>query len=233
MRRRRRRRSLYLIIAIVAAFSANASSQDESEQRLKKALEGRFVLVKMDLPAIETGVEMLFDNVDVSFDKARYNKLVKEYGVSLKKDHRARITGVRVGPRGIEIDLDGGGSPGRDWVVGSLRLVEPTAVEKSDRELELESRLTGESAGANTSFWRSELEYERQQRVLLDERNRQAFERVSRVRSEYIEENRRNWGSKLIIIVRSSKESVTLRDMARSLARYVELLPRDTTTDKK
>ncbi len=223
------RRSLYMVAAMIAALSTDASAQDDTEQRIRKALEGRPVLVKMDMPAIETGVEMVFNDADVSFDKANYNKQIKEYGVSLKKGHRARITGVRISPRGIEIDLDGGGSPGRDWLVGDLRLVEPAPVVKSDREIELERQLSAEPIGAPASWLRSELDYERQRRLSQDERNRMAFDRVSRVRTNYIEENRKDWGARLIIVVRSRKESVTMHDMVKSLARYAELLPRETT----
>lgn len=223
------RRSLYVIAAAIAALSTNASAQDDTEQRIRKALEGRPVLVKMDMPAIETGVEMVFNDAEVSFDQASYNKQIKEFGVSLKKGHRARITGVRISARGIEIDLDGGGSPGRDWLVGDLRLVEPAPVAKSERELELERLLSAEPIGSPASFLRTELDYERQRRLSQDDRNWIAFDRVSRVRTNYIEENRKNWGARLIIVVRSRKESVTMRDMVKSLARYAELLPRETT----
>ncbi len=222
------RRYLYLVVTIVAACAQGVVGQDDGAQPIRKALEGRLVLVKMDLPAIVTGVEMIFNDANVSFDQVNYNKMVKEYGVSLKKGVRSKITGVRISSKGIELDLDGGGSPGRDWLVGNLKLTEPLPLAKSDREVDLERQAMSETA--STTSLRSELEYERQQRLAQDERNRTAFERVARLRSEYIEENRNKWGSKLIIVVRSRKESVTMRDMVKSLARYVELLPREPVT---
>ena len=221
-------RSFYFVAGVIMACSLSALGQDDSEVRLRKALEGRTMLVKMDLPAIESGVEMVFDDAAVSFDERNYKRLVKEYGVALEKGTRARVTGVRVSRRGIEIDLDGGGSPGRDWLVGNLRLVEPAPVAKSDREMELERQLSADPPMAVATVLRSELDDERQRRMAQDERNRQAFERVDRVRTEHIEKNRKNWGSKLVIVVRSTKPTVTMRDMAKSLAKYVELLPRET-----
>lgn len=220
-------KSLYLVVAVIMACSYGAAGQDDSEKRIKKALEGRMMLVKMDLPAIETGIEMVFDDANVSFDEANYKKLVREYGIALEKGTRARVTGVRISRRGIEIDLDGGGSPGRDWLVGNLRLVEPAPVAKSEREMELERQLSADPPMAVATVLRSELDYERHRRMMQDERNRQAFERVDRVRTEHIEKNRKSWGSKLVIVVRSTKPTVTMRDMARSLAKYVELLPRE------
>lgn len=221
------RRILFLVCAMAATFAQTAVSQDDGELRIRKALEGRLALVKMDMPAIDAGVYMFFDDANISFDQNRYNKLVKEFGISVKKGTRAMITAVRVSSKGIEIDLDGGGSPDRDWVVGSLRLTEPAPVARSDREVELERRLQQEPSLGVSSFLRNELEYERERRLRQDERNREAFERASRLRSEYIEDNRKNWGSKLIVSVRSRKPSVTLRDMVRSLSQYVEFLPRE------
>jgi len=221
-------RKIFVFLATVLAASTtiSAQAQDDTELRMKKALEGRTILVRMDMPAVENGVEMVFDEKEVSFDQANYNKLVKEYGIALKNGHKARITGVRISRKGIEIDLDGGGSPSRDWIVGGLRLVDPVPVAKSDREMELERQVTSESTA--TVFARNELDYERHQRLTLDERNRQNYERVSAVRNDYIEKNRKDWGSKLVIVVRSNKKgTVTLGDMAKSLAKYAELLPRE------
>src|SRR5687768_16010762 len=109
-------RTLYLIVAVVMTCTLGVLGQDDGELRIKKALEGRMMLVKMDLPAIDLGIDMVFDDAEVSFDEANYKRLLKEYGVALKKGTRARVTGVRITRKGIEIDLDGGGSPGRDWV---------------------------------------------------------------------------------------------------------------------
>lgn len=223
------RKNLVFLAAILAAYTVTLQAQDESELRIKKALEGRQVLVKMDMPAVENGVEMLFDDAEVTFDQANYNKLVKEYGVALKKGHKARVTAVRITRKGIEIDLDGGGSPSRDWVVGGLRLVEPSPVPKSDREVDLERQVMNESNSAS-SFARNELDQERHQRMTLDERNRQSYERISGVRNQYIEENRKNWGSKIVIVVRSNKKNTMLGEMSKSLAKYCELLPREAVT---
>jgi hypothetical protein len=224
------RRIFYLVLAIAATFAQTAISQDDGELRIRKALEGRLALIKMDMPAIDAGVYMFFDDANISFDQARYNKLVKEFGISIRKGSRAMITGVRISSRGIEIDLDGGGSPDRDWVVGGLRLTEPSPVARSDREIELERRLQQESNMSVSSILRNEFDYERERRLRQDERNREAFERASHLRTEYIEDNRKNWGSKFIVSVRTRKPSVTLRDMLKSLSQYVEFLPRETVT---
>jgi len=222
------RKSIYLAVAVVALCAVAVIGQDDSEMRIRKALEGRQMLVKMDLPAVDAGVPMIFNNANVGYDEANYKKLLKQYGAAITKGNRVRITGVRISNQGIEIDLDGGGSPGRDWLVGSIKLVEPTPLAKSDREMELEHQLQGETSSSAQAYLRTEIEYEQQSRMAQDMRNREAFQRMSSLRSKYIEENRKNWGSKLIIVVKSSAPNVMMRDMVKSLAKYVELLPRET-----
>lgn len=224
------RKNSYLIAVAMVLCVSSVIAQDEGEKLIKKALEGRQVLVKMDLPAVETGIPMVFDDTNITFDEANYKRLLKEYGVGTAKGMRARITGVRVTKQGIEIDLDGGGSPQRDWMVGGVTLVMPTPLAKSDREQELEQQLRMETNVVAQEYLRNEIEFERQARVSQDQRNQEAFQRVANFRSKYIEENRKNWGSKLIIFIRSRKPNVLMRDMVKSLAQYAELLPRETTT---
>lgn len=221
------RRTLILVAVIAAACAQTAISQEDPTERIRRSLEGRFAHVKMDLPAIDAGVFMYFDDSAVSLNEAEYQRLLKTYGVAIKSGHRARITGVRFSAKGIEVDLDGGGSPDRDWIVGSVRLEEPAPLAKSQREIDLENQLQHEQNGPQAAHLRSELEHERRRRLDQDDRNRQAFARVARLRSEYIEENRKNWGSRLIVSVRSRKGTVTMRDMLNSLSKYVELMPRE------
>ncbi len=223
----------YLVAVLVALCVSTVVAQDEGEKLIRKALEGRQILVKMDMPAVETGIPMVFDDTNITFDEANYKKLLKEYGVGTPKGTKARITGVRVSSRGIELDLDGGGSPQRDWLVGGVTLTAPVPLNKSDREMDLEQQLRAETRVIAQEYLRNEIELERQSRIAQDMRNQEAFQRVATLRSKYIEENRKNWGSKLIIVIRSRKPTVLMRDMVKSLNQYAELLPRETTTTTK
>jgi len=80
------------------------------------------------------------------------------------------------------------------------------------------------------SSLRNELDYERSARVAQDAQNQETYQRMSRLRSDYIETNRKNWGSKIIVVVHSRKSGVKMRDMVQSLAKYVEFLPREAAT---
>jgi len=226
------RKKSYLVAVVVFLCVSSVIAQDDGEKLIKKALEGRQMLVKMDLPAVDTGIVMVLDDTNVSFEQATYQKLLKEYGVGIAKGTRVRITGVRVSNRGIELDLDGGGSPQRDWLVGNVKLVPPTPLGKSDHELDIEQRLQNETQPTMITYYRNELELERQERLAQDLRNQESYQRMTTLRSKYIEENRKNWGSKVIVSIHSRKQTVMMRDMVKSLAQYVELLPRETTTTK-
>jgi hypothetical protein len=221
------RRNIFLTTVVVALCSSFVTAQDNGEQLIKKALIDREVLLKMDLPAVDTGITMTFDDAKVSFDKANYERLLKEYGPALSKDTRARITDVRVSRHGIEIDLNGGGLPEHDWMVGGFRLETPTPLPKSNREVTLERLIQSESNFSNLSSLRSQLDSERSARVAQDSQNQAEFDRISLLRSEYIETNRKNWGSKIIVLIRSRRSGVKMSDMVQSLAKYIVLLPRE------
>jgi hypothetical protein len=224
------RRYVFLTTITLALCASVIAQQDSGEQLIKKALEGREVLVKMDLPAVETGITMTFDDAKVSYDEAAYKKLIREYGPAISSGTRARITEVRVSGRGIEIDLNGGGSPERDWFVGNVRLEAPVPLPRSDREIQLERQIQSETNPSIISSMRNDLDSLRAARINQDAQNQQEFQRLSRLRRDYIDANRKNWGSKIIVVVRSRKSDVKMRDMVQSLAKYIEFLPRETAT---
>ena len=218
-------RSLFVVAALVALCSG-LSAQAKVDDPLKRALSGRLVLVKMDMPATDVGMDVFIEKKEAAIDSAKLRKLLTENGVAIATGARARITGVEYLKNGIMIELDGGGSPSLDWVVGGLRLTEPVPISKSNRELDLERSLNIEKDAAVLSSLRGDLEYERQRRVSQDERNQQAFQEASVLRNRYITQNRKNWGSRVNIIFKT-KDSIALPELAKAVSKYVELLPRD------
>jgi hypothetical protein len=219
------KRSLVLIIALLALCSG-LSAQANADDPLKRALSGRQVLVKIDMPATELGTDVIVDKNEALVDTGKHRKLVTENGVAIANGTKARITGVQYLKNGLAIELDGGGSPSLDWVVAGLRLTEPVPISKSNRELDLERMLSTERDASVLNSIRNDLDYERQRRVSQDERNLQAFEEARRLRHRYISENRKNWGSRVNIMFRS-KESIPLPELAKTVSKYIELLPRE------
>ena len=95
-----------LVVTVLAAVAAPASAQSEWE--LKQAFEGKFVIVKMDMPATQRGVD-LYPDREPSVDFRAYSARVREFGVALKPGDRIMVTTVRVKKKNIEFQLGGGG----------------------------------------------------------------------------------------------------------------------------
>jgi hypothetical protein len=93
-----------LVLNVVATGSVLA--QDEAH--LRKALEGKRITLKMDMPATSEGVDVYpGTNRPVDYDKV--GKRMKKEGIALKDGEAARITKVKVKGNHIEIQLNGGG----------------------------------------------------------------------------------------------------------------------------
>jgi hypothetical protein len=95
-------------LALVTLAVAAAPVHAQSEWDLKQAFEGKFVIVKMDMPATQRGVD-LYPDREPSVDFRAYSARVREFGVALKPGDRIMVTTVRVKKKNIEFQLGGGG----------------------------------------------------------------------------------------------------------------------------
>jgi hypothetical protein len=93
-----------LVVTVIAARPIHA--QDEAH--LRKALEGKRVTVKMDMPATQEGVDVFpGSSRPVNYDDV--GKRMKKEGVAIKDGEAVRITKVKVKNDHVEIQLNGGG----------------------------------------------------------------------------------------------------------------------------
>jgi hypothetical protein len=98
--------ALFLTGALVLATTLPLQAQDESH--LRKALEGKRITLKMDMPATSEGVDVLpGSSRPVDYDKV--GKRMKKEGIAIKDGEAARITKLKVKDDLIEIQLNGGG----------------------------------------------------------------------------------------------------------------------------
>jgi hypothetical protein len=98
--------SVFLAAAMVLATTLPLHAQDEA--RLRKALEGKRITLKMDMPATSEGVDV-FPGSGRPVDYDKVGKRMKKQGVAIKDGEAARITKVKVKGDLIEIQLNGGG----------------------------------------------------------------------------------------------------------------------------
>ena len=106
-------RAVIALLALVARVgvvlvAVAAPVHAQSEWDLKQAFEGKFVVVKMDMPATHRGVD-LYPDREPSVDYREYSARLREFGVSLRAGDRIMVTTVRVKKKNIEFHLGGGG----------------------------------------------------------------------------------------------------------------------------
>jgi len=110
----------------------------QSEAALRDYFEGRYVTVKIDMPATKDGVEV-YPLEARPLDLQQYSRRIKTHGTALQKGDAVMVTLVRVKEKNIEFQLGGGG-------FGTLfddsgEVVYGESVPKTKREKELEAEL--------------------------------------------------------------------------------------------
>jgi len=124
-----------------AALLQAAPVAAQSEEALRRAFEGNFVVVKMDMPATHKGVDVHPDR-DPDIDSSSYSDRVREFGIALREGERILVTGIKVKKKkNIEFHLAGGGYGVFGDDAGSVYV--PT-VDKSRREKDLEKAVKDE-----------------------------------------------------------------------------------------
>jgi hypothetical protein len=118
-----------------------ASAQDEP---LRRAVEGKTVVVKLDMPGDDGGISVYPERED-RVDFRKVGDAIKRYGAALRRGDEVMVTKVHLKPKVIEFQLGGGGfgAWGDNWNRPS---VPSTTVSKSQRQKDLEKSRSGASA---------------------------------------------------------------------------------------
>lgn len=117
-----------------------APAAAQTEQQLRQAFEGQYIIVRMDMPATHRGVDVYPDR-DPSIDFPAYSARIREFGIALREGTRVMVTAVRIKKKNIEFQLAGGGYGVWGDDTGSVYV--PTE-SKSQREKDLERRIKDE-----------------------------------------------------------------------------------------
>ena len=120
-------------ILMLAAPSVRAQ-----EATLDQFFEGKQVVVLIDMPGSQQGVDLYPDRPN-SLDANNYGKRMKSFPVSLRVGDSAMITKVKVSGKRIEFQLAGGGfGTAGDATDTSVHF---TPAEKSQREKDLQDQI--------------------------------------------------------------------------------------------
>ena len=208
------------LAAIVLGVSATPVHA-QTEWDLKQAFEGKFAVVKMDMPASHLGVD-LYPDRQPSVDFRLYSARVREFGVALRPGDRIMITTVRVKKKNIEFQLGGGGYGVLGDDSGSVYVPDEN---KSRREKDLEKWIKDERDPERRRRMQRELDDLRRDRE-RENRKRDAEERdlTARKQSE-IASKRLDAGSRFNLWFdefRLASRVPTPREMRLMLAQFID-----------
>ena len=211
--------------AAAASFlmAATAGADDAAEQSLKRHFEGRDVVVLIDMPASQAGVDV-YPEREYPLDYGKASGRIGDDGLSVRRGQRITVTRVHLKDDLIEFQLGGGGfSQFRHGTSAVPARITP----KSSHERDLERRLQRESDADERRQLRRDLDRVRRQREYLDEQNRAMVEVVNEQRRQRDHERALDMGSRFNI--RFEKKDVpaeyaTPDGVVRALERYVDFL---------
>jgi hypothetical protein len=151
---------LYALPALIIAAPLAAQSEGE----LKSYFEGKAVVVKLDMPATDDGVDV-YPTRAHPVDFGKYAKRIKAHGTAVKSGESIVVTKVKVKRDLIEFQLGGGGF-GTFGDDNSTSISVPTT-EKTRREKDLERDIKKEKDPEKRKAMSEELD------ALHKERDRQ------------------------------------------------------------
>ncbi|HEX6465083.1 MAG TPA: hypothetical protein VFZ98_11535 [Vicinamibacterales bacterium] len=183
-----------LFAVVVAAAARPAHAQDESV--LRSFFEGKTVIVKMDLPGTQQGVDV-YPDARRAVDMKQYSTRIKSYGVAIRNGESVLVTLVHVKDKLIEFQLAGGGFGTLGDDTNGDVYVAP--VSKSDREKDLEKFVKNEDDPVRKRRLQRELDDLRDRREREDAANKAAAATASEVKKERIASERRHSGSRFNI----------------------------------
>ena len=186
----------------------------------EKVLEGKTVVVKIDMPATQAGIDVYADaRRSINFDE--YSRRVKDTGVAVKAGDSVMITKVRVKDKLIEFQLGGGGyGTFGDDTSGTVYV---PAESKSKREKDLEKAIKDETDSGRKRRMQTELDDLRREREREDRRNQAAASAAAEEKKRRIAEQRLHGGSRFNLRYQDGVPSgINPGEIMAALAEYVE-----------
>jgi hypothetical protein len=208
--------------ALVALAFLPVTLQAQNEAALRRAFEGQSIVVRIDMPATSSGVNV-YPSQDMPIDFPDLAERLKKYGTALRNGDVAMITKIKVKDDLIEFQLGGGGygtfgddmgnSGGGGGEVGE------TNAEKA----------LGDSIGRTTSVGQKrrmqrDLDEMRNSRERDNARARSDVAQAEEVREANLRGRRVEGGSRFNVRYRNGvpPEALTPEGLRAVLSRYVE-----------
>jgi len=208
-----------VLLPACVIVAAAVPAQAQSEGALKEFFEGKTVVVKLDMPATQEGVDV-FPDARRPMDFNQYAARLKTVGVAIHNGESAMVTKVRVKDKLIEFQLGGGGFG--TFLDDTNTSVYVPSTPKSRREKELEDRVKNETDRDLKRRLQRELDDLRDERRRQDERNRARAQTAEEAKKTRVAEQRLHGGSRFNIRYQNGVPPGMEPDgIMRALAEYV------------
>jgi hypothetical protein len=214
-------RSLIVSLATLGLTGMAVPASAQTEYDLKRAFEGKFVIVKMDMPATQYGID-LTPGREPAIDYKTYSQRVKDFGIALRAGDRVMITTIRVKKKNIEFQLGGGGygTFGDD-----SGYVSTSTESKSQREKDLERWIKDERDPYKRSRMQRELDDLRRDRERENRRREADSADLTARKQSDIAQKRLDAGSRFNLWFdefQLASRPPTAAEVRRMLAEYVD-----------
>jgi hypothetical protein len=180
--------SILLLAVALGNGPLNAQTPDPLQ-----SLVGKEVVLKLDMPGTQQGVDLRF-NKDNPMNWKEYANRLKSNGVAIHKGDSARVTAVVVKNDRIEFQLDGGGFG--TFLDDSSTTVTPKNVDKSDYEKQLEREISNTTDPDRLRQLQRDLDRERSRRERQENDNRAAAQVASQIKAQKVADQRMQGGSR-------------------------------------
>ncbi len=196
----------------------------QSEGALRSYFEGRSVIVKIEMPGAEQGVDV-HPGTSRPIDFPKHASRLKQYGTAIKRGDEVLITKVKLKKDLIEFQLGGGGY-GTFGDDASPSVSVPSAP-KTTREKNLERDLEKSTDGAERRRIKEELDGLKRDREREDARNEAAAAQAQQTKEANIRQRRLEGGSRFNLRYKDQvpAEARTPEAVMRALAEYVDFSP--------
>ncbi len=213
-----------LAAVLFAALLAASPLVAQDAASLSQFFEGKQVVVKIDMPGTQQGVD-IYPQKTSMLDAKAYGKRMKSFPAALHTGDSVMITTVKVKDKLIEFQLGGGGfgTLGDDTDVS----VKFTPAPKSDREKDLENQLTFayDDPDKKAAIQR-QLDDLRRRRERDDQRNKAIAEQAARNKKYQVDEDRSKGGSRFNLKYDGKVPvGITPQDIMAALSQYVTFPP--------
>ena len=212
-------KATFLFAALLVAAPLGA----QNAQSLSQFFEGKQVVVKIDMPGSQQGID-IYPQRDGMLDAKAYGKRMKSFPAALHSGDVVMVTTVKVKDKLVEFQLGGGGfgTVGDDTDTS----VKFTPAPKSDREKDLENQLANTDDPDEKARIRRELDYVRSRRERDDQRNRAIAEDAAREKKYQVDQDRMKGGSRFNLKYDGKvPPDITPQDIMAALSQYLSFPP--------